>query len=50
MPANLDHDLFVSTLKKVLETSARIEPDLTLANTLAQRKAQKLLARVDEFF
>jgi hypothetical protein len=46
----LDRDLFVSTLKKVLETSARIEPDLTLANTLAQRKAQKLLARVDEFF
>jgi hypothetical protein len=46
----LDRDLFVSTLKKVLETSARIEPDLTLANTLAQRKAKKLLARVDEFF
>ena len=46
----LDRDLFVSTLKKVLETSARIEPDLTLANTLAQRKAQKLLSRVDEFF
>ncbi len=46
----LNRDLFVSTLKKVLETSARIEPDLTLANTLAQRKAKKLLARVDEFF
>ena len=46
----LDRDLFVSILKKVLETSARIEPDLTLANTLAQRKAKKLLARVDEFF
>jgi len=46
----LNRDLFVSTLKRVLETSAQVEPDLTLANTLAQRKARKLLARVDEFF
>ena len=46
----LNRELFVSTLKRVLETSARVEPDLTLANTLAQRKAKKLLAQVDEFF
>ncbi len=46
----LNRDLFVSTLKKVLEASPHIEPDLTLSNTLAQRKAKKLLARVDEFF
>jgi hypothetical protein len=46
----LNRDLFVSTLERVLETSARVEPDLTLANTLAQRKAKKLLAQVDEFF
>ena len=46
----LNRELFVSTLKRVLETSARVEPDLTLANTLAQRKATKLLAQVDEFF
>ena len=46
----LNRDLFVSTLKRVLETPAQVEPDLTLANTLAQRKAKKLLARVDEFF
>jgi hypothetical protein len=46
----LNRDLFVSTLKRVLETSARVEPDLTLANTLAQRKARKLMAQVDEFF
>jgi hypothetical protein len=46
----LNRDLFVSTLKRVLETSAQVEPHLTLANTLAQRKAKKLLARVDEFF
>jgi hypothetical protein len=46
----LNRELFVSTLKKVLETSPHVEPDLTLTNTLAQRKAKKLLARVDEFF
>ncbi len=46
----LNRDLFVSTLKRVLETPAQVDPDLTLANTLAQRKAKKLLARVDEFF
>jgi tetratricopeptide (TPR) repeat protein len=46
----LNRDLFVSTLKRVLGTPAQVDPDLTLANTLAQRKAKKLLARVDEFF
>ncbi len=46
----LNRDLFVSTLKRVLETPAGIEPDLTLANTLAQRKAKKLMSQVDEFF
>jgi hypothetical protein len=46
----LDRSLFVSTLKRVLETPADREPDLTLANTLAQRKAKKLLSQVDDFF
>jgi hypothetical protein len=46
----LDRDLFISALKRVLDTPADIEPDLTLANTLAKRKANKLLSRVDEFF
>jgi len=46
----LDRDLFVNTLNKVLSISADIEPDLTLINTLAQQKAKKLLAQVDEFF
>ncbi len=46
----LDRELFISTLKKVLDTPASIEPDLTLSNTLAQRKARKLLAQADEFF
>ena len=46
----LNRELFVSTLKRVLETSPQVEPDLTLSNTLAQRRARKLLAGVDEFF
>ncbi len=46
----LNRSLFVSTLKRVLKTSADREPELTLANTLAQRKAKKLLDQVDEFF
>ena len=46
----LNRGLFVSTLKRVLETPAGIEPDLTLANTLAQQKAKRLLDQVDEFF
>jgi hypothetical protein len=46
----LNRDLFVDTLKRVLQSPAGIEPDLTLANTLAQRKARKLLERTDEFF
>jgi hypothetical protein len=46
----LNRDLYVSTLTRVLETPAAIEPDLTLANTLAQQKAKKLLGQVDDFF
>jgi hypothetical protein len=46
----LDKELFVSTLEKVLETPADCAPELTLLNTVAQQKAQELLARVDEYF
>jgi len=46
----LNRNLFVSTLNRVLATPADTEPDLTLANTLAQRKAKKLLSQVDEIF
>ena len=46
----LNRDLFESTLQKVLDTPATSEPDLTLANTLAQQKAKKLLEQADEFF
>jgi hypothetical protein len=46
----LDKDLFVSTLKKVLETPADISPELTLVNTIAKTKAKELLSHVDEYF
>jgi tetratricopeptide (TPR) repeat protein len=46
----LNRELFVTTLKHVLETPAAIEPDLTLVNTLAQQKAKRLLDQVNEFF
>ena len=46
----LDKELFVSALQKVLETPADISPDLTLLNTVAQKKARELLGRVEEYF
>ena len=46
----LDKELFLSTLNKVLSLPADANPDLTLVNTLAQKKAQKLLTQVDEWF
>lgn len=46
----LDKDLFVSTLQKVLEARADIFSDLTLLNTVAQKKAKELLSRVEEYF
>ena len=45
-----DKALFVSTLKKVMETRADILPELTLANTLAKEKAKILLEHVDHYF
>ena len=46
----MDRDLFTSTLQKVLETPADVSPDLTLLNTVAKKKAETLLSRVDEYF
>jgi TRAP transporter T-component len=46
----LDKELFLSTLNKVLSVPADLNPDLTLANTLAQKKARTLLNKVDEWF
>jgi hypothetical protein len=45
-----DRELFVSTLKKVLDTPADIVPELTLMNTVARHKAQDLLGKTDEYF
>lgn len=45
-----DRDLFMSTLKKVLDTPADTKPELTLLNTVARRKAKEMLERVDDYF
>jgi hypothetical protein len=45
-----DKSLYVSTLKKVLETPADISPELTLLNTVAKTRAKELLDRVNEYF
>jgi len=45
-----NRELFIASLKKVLETPADIKPELTLLNTVARRKAQEMLARVDDYF
>lgn len=46
----LDRDLFVSTLKKVLDTPADVVPELTLMNSVARKKAEALLEKADEYF
>jgi hypothetical protein len=46
----LDKELFVSTLEKVLQTPADSVPELTLINTMAQKRAKELLSHVDEYF
>ena len=45
-----DKELFVSTLNNVLNTPADQIPELTLLNTVAHKKAKKLLAEADEYF
>jgi hypothetical protein len=46
----LDKDLFTSSLQRVLKSPADHPPELTLLNTVAKKKAQELLSRIDEFF
>jgi len=46
----LDKELYVSVLKRALETPADIEPDLTLLNTVAHRRAEAMLTEADAFF
>jgi len=45
-----DRELFLSTLRNVLETPAEVVPDLTLLNTVAKAKARTLLDNADDFF
>jgi len=46
----LDKDLFISTLQKVLKAPDDVAPDLVLLNTVAKKKAQELLNRIEEYF
>jgi len=45
-----DKELFVSTLKEVLNTPADTLPELTLMNTVARHRAEALLEKADEYF
>jgi len=46
----LDRDLYVKTLKEVLNANTDADPDLTLINTVAKQRARKLLDMADEYF
>ena len=46
----MDKDLFLSTLKTVLKAPIDIPPELTLLNTIAKKKAQVLMNRMEEYF
>jgi hypothetical protein len=46
----MDEELFISTLQKVIETPANIVPELTLMNSVAQKKAKDLLEHVEDYF
>lgn len=45
-----DRELFVSSLRKVMESPADDVPELTLLNTIAKRQAKELLSMADEYF
>jgi hypothetical protein len=45
-----DQELFISTLKDVLETPVDKYPELTLINSVAHRKAQKMLKDAEDYF
>lgn len=45
-----DKELYRSILTRTLDTPADIIPDLTLLNTVAHKKAEKMLEAVDEVF
>ena len=48
--ANQDRGEFKDLLKKALEVDAQADPDRQLVNILAQRQAEELLERIDDYF
>ena len=45
-----DRELFIATLKDVLQTPVDIEPELTLLNSVAHIRAKKMIDAADDFF
>jgi hypothetical protein len=45
-----DRDVYNSSLETVLKTPAKINPDLTLLNTVAHTKAKLMLSEADDYF
>jgi len=46
----LDRELYVRLLEEALAFDLALAPDLTLPNVLAKRRAQRLLAQVEDVF
>jgi tetratricopeptide (TPR) repeat protein len=45
-----DRALYQRLLQEVIDADPNLDPDLRLANILAQRRARRYLAQIDEFF
>ena len=45
-----DRDLYLATLEEVLNTPVDIVPELTLLNSVAHTKAQKMISAADDYF
>jgi hypothetical protein len=45
-----DRELFAQTLQEVIDAPVDEVPELTLANTLAKKKAREMLEKVDDYF
>ncbi len=46
----LDRELFIRILNEVLGSPVDVDPDLVLLNSVAQRKAEKMLTEIEEYF
>jgi len=45
-----DRELFISTLEDVIKTPVDVEPDLTLLNAVAHKRAKKMISEADDYF